>query len=265
MTAEKYLANLFRQRLRENRNLICVFIGPTGEGKSYSALRLAELMADRDPFLIFDSGSFLKTVQEEVKSNDVLVWDEAGLGMGARDWKSVLNKIAGYIIQSFRFKNLALFITVPVLKMIDIQGRQLSHWSIFCRYADRISHQVTALPYEMLTNPLTGEVTPIPPRFLDDGHVSRLRLVRFSMPSDGIVERYERDRKVFIDDYYTRLQRRIGQLESRESEVGEPQVSLVEKIKILGLTGRMKHREIAEDLGCSRPYVSQILKMKVGR
>src|SRR6266705_171041 len=75
---EQWIAAEIRQRVLEhNLNAIIIFIGPTGFGKSYSGLRLAELI---DPkfglsHIAFSAENFLDLVNGgDIEPGQVIVW-----------------------------------------------------------------------------------------------------------------------------------------------------------------------------------------------
>lgn len=216
MKYERMLINTWAARIKSGRNLIVLFVGPTGEGKSWSAVRLAELLLEAlemppVPTFIFKTRFFLAAVRENVPRR-VLLWDEAGLGMPAREWQSLFNKIAGYISQSFRFKNLVLFITVPDMSFIDIQQRKLAHWIVFCREADREAHKVRASPYRIVTDPISGNMYTPYPMFQGPHYSFQLRELKIDQPTPEGAARYEAERLKFIEAYYDVLAQEIEEM-----------------------------------------------------
>lgn len=206
---ERWIAAQIRQRVLEhNLNAIAIWVGPTGSGKSYSALRLAELV---DPdfglaHLAFSAENFLDLVNEEsLQAGQVIVWDEVGLGMPAREWQSIFNKSVGYILQSFRFKRIALFMTVPDQGFIDTQARRLFHYLFECVSIDRIFKRVVAKPFFVQHSPRFEKDYPKYPRVkLPTGSV-KMGSVSFAMPSKDLRDSYERKRRSYMDDYYRDL------------------------------------------------------------
>ncbi|EQD66410.1 hypothetical protein B1B_06148 [mine drainage metagenome] len=111
------------------RNLIALFIGDTGSGKSYSAIRLAERV---DPNfsvarIVFTVKEFLDPVNSGLPKGSVIVFDDAGLGINARLWQEMSARVFGMLTQGFRYKQILTFITVPDETFIERQSRKLVH------------------------------------------------------------------------------------------------------------------------------------------
>jgi len=77
------LSGFIHARIAKNKNFLAVFLGPTGSGKTYSALRFAETLdpefgIDR---VAFSTIEFMKILlyDESIKSGSVIVWDETGV------------------------------------------------------------------------------------------------------------------------------------------------------------------------------------------
>lgn len=123
-------------RLKSKRNFICVIHGPTGSGKSYLAMKIAETLSKvlGVPFtvdqILFDPGEFFILVNE-LPSRAFVVIDEAGSILDARRFMSMINCITSYVLETFRFKQINVIFTVPSLKMVDVNVRRLMHCMVF--------------------------------------------------------------------------------------------------------------------------------------
>ncbi len=81
-----WLLPWIRNRLRKNRNLIALFIGDTGSGKSLSSIRLAELVAPEfsNDRIVFTVKDFLSLGNSDFKPGSAIVFNNAGLEINAR-------------------------------------------------------------------------------------------------------------------------------------------------------------------------------------
>jgi len=125
-TIVKYVLN----RIKKNKNFICSIIGPTGSGKSWTALSFAEFLdAEFDiDRVVFRARDLMELINSgKLKSGSVIVWDEAGIDLSNRNWQSVMNKVINYLLQTFRHKNFILIFTVPYLDFIDSASRKMFH------------------------------------------------------------------------------------------------------------------------------------------
>ena len=115
--------------LKQNKNWLAVVCGETGSGKSYSAIKIAAAIDDSFSIekIVFNADDLIKLLQGNYPPGTAIVFDEAGVGLPAREWYSIQNKILGYVLQTFRYKNYAVIFTVPSIDFIDIQARKLFH------------------------------------------------------------------------------------------------------------------------------------------
>ena len=124
-----FIAKIAWERTRkQDKNYIIIICGGTGSGKSWLALRIAEEIVkvfDIDN-VVFSPEDFFQRLNK-VKKGDVIIFDEAGIGIGARDHMKDINKDTNKILQTFRHENLILIMTVPGFGFIDVQARKLVH------------------------------------------------------------------------------------------------------------------------------------------
>jgi hypothetical protein len=107
--------------------------GEAGLGKSYAALRLAELIDSKavdDPVLfvqnqvLFSAEDFLNAVQS-LPPFSVLIYDEPGQSFHHREFMSAANIILSKTMIGFRLKRFITFLNVPSLGMIDKDAKTL--------------------------------------------------------------------------------------------------------------------------------------------
>lgn len=125
-----YVINKARSRTRgKNQNYMLVVVGPTGSGKSYSAIALA-MMIDPDfdiSRVCFRAEEFLKAASRDLDPGSVIVFDEAGIDVSSREWYTVRNKAINQTVETFRRDNLVCIWTTPVLSNIDKKSRSYFH------------------------------------------------------------------------------------------------------------------------------------------
>ncbi len=97
---------------------------PIGRGKSYTAMELAytcdvTMTADRVMFGVTEFVDYV--IDCKLKRGNASILDDAGVFMNSRDWQSVQNIAISVVAQSFRYRNLITFITVPKWNYIDSQ------------------------------------------------------------------------------------------------------------------------------------------------
>lgn len=125
------LIKQIQERLyKYNKNWLCLIVGETGSGKSYSAMSLADMI---DPnFTIenvipnpldFANG----VIEHKFKKGSVVVLDEIGVSMNSRRSSSDFNVALSNIFQTFRRWNIGVIYTVPSGMMVDKNVRRLIH------------------------------------------------------------------------------------------------------------------------------------------
>ena len=118
------------QRIEQNKNFVGFVGGPTGSGKSWSCLSIAE---ETDPNfsidnVVFDAKALMALINSgKLKSGSFIVFEEAGVSLSNRNWQSQLNKIINYLFQTFRHKRFILLLNSPYMDFIDAASRKLFH------------------------------------------------------------------------------------------------------------------------------------------
>jgi DNA-binding CsgD family transcriptional regulator len=132
----KYVHN----RIKKNKNFLGFIGGPTGSGKSYSALSMCEI---GDP--TFNPERIITSMKElmflidsgKLKHGSWVLWDEAGIDISSKNWQQLTNKLINYLMQTFRHLNLVLIFTSPYLDFIDASTRKLFHAEFFTESINR--------------------------------------------------------------------------------------------------------------------------------
>jgi len=204
MTYVDILVSRIRQRLLEqNKNYLSIFLGETGAGKSYSALRLAELC---DPNfsverVVFTPEDFLKAVKE-AKRGDFIIFDEAGVGIPSREWYRLQNKLLGYVVQVFRHKNLGVLFTTPNINFIDKMVRSLFHAIIHVSGVNRERNVTVCHYYHVKINPVLGSMKLELLTLYVNGSPVEVDPLYLSMPSKDLVKAYEGKKSEFVNQLY---------------------------------------------------------------
>lgn len=125
---------------RNNQNFLCVVYGATGTGKSYSCLKLCEMIDPKFKVdnVVFDAEQFIALVKSgKLKKGSAILFEELGVAANARNWYKQENMILSFITQVFRTKNFVVFYTVPRLEFVDMQIAKLVHAHIEALKVDR--------------------------------------------------------------------------------------------------------------------------------
>lgn len=140
-----------KQRVyKKNKNFLGFFSGPTGGGKSWSALKIASLLK-RDfgvDCVVFKGKNFIKLINSFKKSRgQVIIFDEAGVDLSNRAWQSLTNKILNYLLQTFRHQGIIVLFTSPYMDFIDAASRKLFHAEFQLRSINKKEKYAVIKPY----------------------------------------------------------------------------------------------------------------------
>ena len=166
----KHIINYVKNRIERNKNFICVITGPTGSGKSYSALSLGNAIAQElhTPFNTVGNVSFeaIEMVKKtELPQNGapgtVFILEEVGAvgsGGSAFEWQAKVNRYFGTFMQTNRHKNQVLIYTCPDLSNLMASARKLIHMQIETKSINPASKQCRVKPYLCQVNQRTGKI-----------------------------------------------------------------------------------------------------------
>lgn len=185
--------------------------GEAGLGKSYAALRLAELI-NPERFVelpdlavktqvLFSAAEFLEAVQT-LPPFSVLIYDEPGQSFHHREFMSQANIILSKTMIGFRLKRFITFLNIPSLGMIDKDAKTLVSFLI------------------NITGHGQGEIyKQIPAKFSGDTWFKTLvDSQHFELPSVKLRHAYEKKKQTVQDKLYSEYGKAL-------SEAGETKLS----------------------------------------
>ena len=208
--AHNWYIGYIMTRLYTNNNFLGLFRGPTGAGKSWSALKTAEYV---DPNftgerIVFTAKEFMGT-WKRVPKRGVILWDEPGLGIGHRKWLAEQNQIIMQIFQSFRYRFVNVLFAVPSEAWIDKVVRELVH-------------RIVDLPERLHREPPVQGTVMRMVYWRGFPSWEPLGTVDFFPPTRKLVHEYESRRKEMIEKIYERFDHLIEKVEQREVKAAEP-------------------------------------------
>jgi hypothetical protein len=202
---ENNLFNKFINRIRartkfQNKNWLAIICGETGSGKSYSALSLAKQIGGK-VFTVFTPLEFLSLLNcGKLSKGDVIIFDEAGVGMSSREWYSVQNKLLGTVLQTFRNMNVSVIFTTPNLSFIDVQARKLFHCYMDTAYIDYKKEEAYLKVYNIQVNSRLDKIYYKKPRFTnDEGRVYTMSHLVLNKPDKKMSEYYENKKTEYTE------------------------------------------------------------------
>jgi len=129
LTHDDYSARIVRQKMWkrmniDNQHFMGAVVGREGTGKSHSALTLARTV---DPSftaddVFFDPQELLRAFDSDnYGRGDMVVLDEAGVGLGNRSWYDKEQILLNQTLQTVRDDNMGVLYTLPRLEELDSQ------------------------------------------------------------------------------------------------------------------------------------------------
>jgi type II secretory ATPase GspE/PulE/Tfp pilus assembly ATPase PilB-like protein len=153
-----------------NKNVLCIVVGQTGSGKSYSALSLLEglyLYRKGKPptpeYIVehtkFKAIEFMTAMQSPtLKKGEAWTWDEAGIDAGNSEHATIKNRIISWYAQTCRNQHQIIFFTVPAISMLDPKVRRLLHYYIEAVEIDYKRKMGILKPLEMQYNTRSDKI-----------------------------------------------------------------------------------------------------------
>jgi len=195
-----WLNSIINRLHKQNKNWLCLICGGTGSGKSYSAVSIAQDITkptNNQYYVVFEPETFLEVLNRpDLKRGDIIIFDEAGVGMSSRRWYSLQNRLLGCVLQTFRNLNIGVIFTTPDISFIDIQARKLFHTYLLTNRIDHKREVAVLKIYDFKIDGLTGKTYIQAPAFYDYTGNFSLETIEIPKPSTDI-DKYEESAAVY--------------------------------------------------------------------
>lgn len=220
---------IVKNRLDRGLNWMSIISGEPGSGKSYSAMKLGE-MIDKDfniDKVALDSERFLDLINE-TPPKSVLICDEAGVQFSSREWMTARNKALGAISQTFRFKQLGVIWTLPDISMIDVQIRRLFHSFLETVGVDRNRQETLLKWFTIRFDKWMGRIYHLYPRAQGGSYI--IKTVRLNKPSEDLIKEYEKKKRRAFDDLFKEAKESLSKAKSKEEKGGKSVNDMKEEV-----------------------------------
>jgi len=191
-----------------------MLVGEPRSGKSYSALRIAELV-DQDfslDNLVYSPAEFLQLVKTK-EEGSVIVFDEAGVKIFSREWQSKMNKALAKVFQILGYKHLGIILTFPSVMFVDKAVRRLFNYILLAKGFSR-EHEISFCKayYNLPTNYVMGTEILTPFSIMDDDRGQRVDASDLVFRKPRLAEEYEEYAKQRKDELLIELEQDILEL-----------------------------------------------------
>jgi biotin operon repressor len=266
----EFINKWFENRFKANKNVLIAVTGPTGSGKSYSCLRIAELWYKYhfnkefkpETHVCFSIGEVMKLLQPNVlKPGEIIIFEEAGVNMGSLDFQNRIVKLFNYVLQSFRSKNIGIIFNLPYLDMMNKTARFLLHAYFITAGIDQKEKKSYLKGYFRQVNPKMGKIYD---KYLKVSHNSRIKKIKrfcYSIPSEDISETYELKKERFVNALNSEFLREIQELDKNNlRKLARKNLSERQMDILKCLQDGLDTVKTANKLGISQAYVSRCIK-----
>jgi ABC-type dipeptide/oligopeptide/nickel transport system ATPase component len=201
--ADEFLNRVRGRLIHRNKNWLAIICGETGSGKSYSALSIADNICPRGITVrrnvVLDPIGFMNKIanKKDLKRGDILIFDEAGVGLASRDWYSIQNKLLGSVLQTFRHLNIGVIFTTPNLSFIDIQARKLFHNYFETIHIDYKQEMAYLKIYDIQHNSRYDKTYYKHPKFVREGKAVSMGFIGVPKPRASLIIEYEKVKSEF--------------------------------------------------------------------
>jgi len=219
--AERFLDRIRSRLIHRNKNWLAIICGETGSGKSYSAMSIADFICPRGITVkrnvVLDPISFMNKIaaKKDLKRGDILIFDEAGVGLASRDWYSIQNKLLGSVLQTFRHLNIGVIFTTPNLSFIDIQARKLFHNYFETIYIDYEQEMVYLNVYDIQHNSRYDKTYYKHPKFVREGKTASMGYTGVPKPRASLISAYEKAKTEFTEKLNTKVLKELTKPEKQ--------------------------------------------------
>jgi len=214
-------------RILNNKNILSVSSGMTGSGKSLMDLRRAELSYQKrfnkqfpvETNVCFSIAELMRRIHSgNLKKGEILILEEAGFNAGSQDWQNRTTKMFNYLLQTFRSRNICLYMNLPVLSMLAKQARQLLHIHFETCGIDFEKCNVKVKPLVHQLNQQSGKSYWKFLRVRYKGRVQKIQRMAYGLPSKKLRDAYEAKKEKFLSEMTADFAKELEEKEKKALE-----------------------------------------------
>ena len=193
-----------KKRIKMNLNFLALFQGPTGIGKSWTALSIAYQLDDGFGIenVAFDFRGVMNIINAEWFRNKkikVILFDEAQCDISNREWQSLTNRLMNYLLSTFRHQNIILLFTSPYSDFLDSHSKKLLHCIFDCRGTNRKKQSSKIRPLIQQYNPKRQKFYEHSLYVITKTSTEKLKYWDVCKPPEHLIKPYEEAKTRFTD------------------------------------------------------------------
>lgn len=256
-------------RIEHNKNFLAIISGPTGSGKSYSSLSIAQMLDSRFTIknVVFSGSELIKLINEgNLRKGSVIIMDEAGVDLSNRTWQSLTNRVINLLLQTFRHKNFILLFTAPYSDFIDSSTRKLFHSEFRTIGINYQNETVRLKPLNIQYNARYGKFYYKRLVKLNHGKKTRVDVWDVPKPSQEIITAYEERKNNFTTELNKSIEMELERAEAKKKPKPEivPSNPLGLSIKQQELLKHMENghskKQLIDIMGFSQPNLDYMIR-----
>ena len=239
------------QRIKQNKNFLGFISGPTGSGKSWSSISIAEQLDPTftDERIVFSGIELMKLINsDKLKKGSVIVFEEAGIGMSNKNWQSTINKMLNFLIQTFRHRNFILIFNSPYMDFVDASTRKLFHAEFNTVGIDANKGTCRLKPRTIQYNSRTKKFYFKMLRVITKKGLIPVNFWSVGKPSPELIKTYEVKKKAFTDKLNANIQQELEDYEKSEDKSTVDAITIAQEEVLDMLNKGMTIPEISEEL-----------------
>jgi len=190
---------------KKSKGASFLFLGQTGNGKSYAGLRWCEDLDENFCIdnVVFTSEEFIDLVKSnKLKIGSCILFDEVSVSADSRSAMTKQNKILSWLISTIRFKRFIIIYSCPSLAQVDSNVRKINVTGICIFKKINFKEKVSIADFRWsVLNPLKGEqYLPHPRLKNDEGELTEIVSIEVPLPSKEIIKLYEEKKNNFFEN-----------------------------------------------------------------
>lgn len=233
---------------KEEKMTTIVFCGERGSGKSYSLLKVGDMLhrtiKDKPLFKIkrmgFTASQFKRQLNDDYSKGTVICLDDAGLALYNKEALTRVVREIGKSLQTIRRKNPIILMSLPFFKLLEGHTKMFAdlYVEIVDRDADRKQNLIKV--QDLIKNYYTGDIYRqnilkykriVHPKFGISYGEPIPKFFRLGLPRQGLYEPYEKLKAMEMDLWDAESLKRVELEEKKSLGDSKPKVSFGEVLK----------------------------------